>query len=134
MTHWAVKYIGLPYCPGGRDKNGVDCWGLLKLIYQDEWNMSLPELPGLPQEDLLKISREILAQIKVGWTEVSKPRDGCAVAMSQRDALHHVGVWVDVDGGRVLHSPKAPVVAESIRFLSWKGFKKIQFFVYGHHH
>lgn len=134
MSHWAAKYIGLPYVPGGREKDGVDCWGLLRLIYKEEMQLDLPLLPGVVDESLLAISRRF--ESASNWFEISAPEDGCAVAMSKHRFLHHVGIWAEADGGKVIHcwSVVATSSAETIRSLRVKGFKVIKFFRYGLHH
>lgn len=132
--HWATKYIGLPYAEGGRDRKGLDCWGLLRLIYKDEKGVLLPDLPGITTEGPLAIAHQIAAQEKEGWQEVPSPQDCDAVAMSLKNALHHVGIWVDADGGKVIHSWKPfCVVADTIPWLRVKGIRTIRFFRYGSH-
>lgn len=134
MSHWITKYIGLPYVTGGRDARGVDCWGLLRLIYRQERGIDLPEYPGLDLEQIRAISREILAIASRDWREVVTPQDGDAVAMSLKDALHHVGVWVDADGGKIVHCWKGlSVVAETVRMVKMKGVRTVRFFQYGLH-
>ena len=36
------KYIGLVFEDRGRGPNGYDCWGLLSLIYKEEFGVNLP--------------------------------------------------------------------------------------------
>jgi cell wall-associated NlpC family hydrolase len=132
-AHWIVKYIGLPYVEGGRDWRGVDCWGLLCLIYKQELGIDLPALPGVVQGKPLAISREIEERSK-DWVEVPKPDDGDAVAMGMKEAPHHVGVWVGADGGKVVHAWHGfSVGADTIKVLRIKGIRTIRFFRYGRH-
>lgn len=35
MLHWSADYIGLPWGEIGRDRAGVDCWGLAFLALQE---------------------------------------------------------------------------------------------------
>ena len=38
---WLNRYIGKPYKYGGRDMEGLDCYGLVKVIYNDRYNLKL---------------------------------------------------------------------------------------------
>ena len=46
MYKWVNNYIGIPFVSGGRDKTGCDCYGLVRLILQNEYNIELPLLSG----------------------------------------------------------------------------------------
>ena len=129
MIHWAAKYIGMKYTLGSRGPNEVDCWGLLYLIYRREFHIELPEFPGIALADLMVIRNQLREAIQTDWVEVEKPFDGAAVAMSQRATLHHVGIYVRSDGGKVLHGwDGRGVVADTISDLRLKGFRVIRFF------
>lgn len=40
---WCNNYIKVPFKDHGRDENGCDCWGLVRLIYKKELAIDLPE-------------------------------------------------------------------------------------------
>jgi NlpC/P60 family len=39
---FADQYCGLPYLRKGRDKNGLDCWGLVRLVLAEQLGQTYP--------------------------------------------------------------------------------------------
>ena len=45
-SHWSATYIGAPWSARGRDRDGLDCWGLVRLVYRDRLFRDLPDYQG----------------------------------------------------------------------------------------
>lgn len=39
---WAGRYIGLPFQDHGRDRSGLDCWGLARLVLAEQFGHAVP--------------------------------------------------------------------------------------------
>lgn len=124
-----TPYVGLKHKPGGRDKNGVDCWGLVYLVYRERFNITLPRLPGVAGHSIIRVAGVIREQMEEDWEEIPKPFDGCVVGMSQNAAIHHVGIAIFATGTKIVHTMEGfQVIAEPRQTLRWKGFKTIKFY------
>lgn len=42
MKSWVASYLNLPFKDQGRTREGVDCYGLVRLIYQEQLRIELP--------------------------------------------------------------------------------------------
>ena len=41
LPAWVADYVGLPWEPYGRTRAGVDCWGLVRLVYEERLGICL---------------------------------------------------------------------------------------------
>lgn len=104
-------------------------------VYKTHYGIELPEFADYNDKDL---KRTMVALSKAEhdpvWKRIEKPVDGCAVGLSLNELFHHVGVYLEIDGGLVLHSmDKKNVVAQSVARLRADGFRRIEFFVHQSH-
>lgn len=88
------KYIGIPYKDGGRDSTGLDCWGLVRLIYRDEMGIVLPSFDGQYSTDDQERLEELFHQYREGW-EPCEAFEGAVVLFRVLGSETHVGVMVD---------------------------------------
>jgi sulfur carrier protein ThiS len=89
------KYIGLKYKEKGRDFDGVDCWGLVRLIYKNELQIDLPSFSSeYTQTDVQRIE-ELIAQYKEGWESIEQPEEGSIVLFRVLGSESHVGIVVN---------------------------------------
>jgi len=124
------KYVGLPYAPAGRSvnkDNGVDCWGLLCLIYQQELEIELPRFEKisfdaakrLSESELLKYTNAELDWLPIIDNNVS-PLDVIVIRIGMLPL--HVGIVVDPLTGTMLNTRSAlgESIIEPYRTYVWK--------------
>lgn len=75
------KYLSIPFKEGGKDFNGVYCYGLCQLFYRIEMGIILPEI-----NKVWEISETI-----------KKPEKYCVIAFSEigSEIEDHVGIMLD---------------------------------------
>lgn len=104
------KYVGLPFVSRGRDMDGVDCWGLVRLIYQRELQITLPSYGEIYAEDLINVSHEISAGKDFEfWTDIKRediqPFDVVVMKFYGSRRIGHVGIMID--NKNVLHTERS---------------------------
>lgn len=103
---WWADYIGLPF---GTGLGEVTCWSLVRQVYAERLEISLPEFGDIDPRDLARVAREMRDGKDSGpWCEPARPGVFDVVLMrSARGgrAVCHVGLVADVR--RVLHAEEA---------------------------
>jgi cell wall-associated NlpC family hydrolase len=104
--HWSAAYVGLPWREKGRDRTGLDCYGLVRLVYADELGIDLPSYAeayaGIAER--AEIAALIAADAaRWPWVPVAQGEERAFdVAVFRRGRLEaHVGIVVG--GRRMLH-------------------------------
>ena len=74
--HWSAEYIGIPYQINGRDRDGIDCWGLVRLVYQEQLGKQIPSYAGYYDhaEDYDGFATAFDEGI-ADWQEVTEPKE-----------------------------------------------------------
>jgi hypothetical protein len=101
--NWLNDYIGIPYVEGGRDYKGCDCYGLVKLVYQFEYGIELPDW-CTDHRDFKRYDKMIKGVVCGGdFTPMDAPHDGSFVIVERAKLSHHIGLFY---GSGVLHAER----------------------------
>jgi cell wall-associated NlpC family hydrolase len=67
---WAASYLGIRYAAHGRTRAGLDCWGLVKLVYAEQRGMVLADFAHVDPENGDAVAAAVDAE-RVSWAEVN---------------------------------------------------------------
>jgi probable lipoprotein NlpC len=102
MTDWVRDYIGLPFLGHGRDRAGVDCYGLYRLVLSEQLGIQLPEYLSYDSiTDRAGIAATVADAQEALWQEVNAPRLYDLVLLRLYGLPLHVGLYLGL--GRMLH-------------------------------
>lgn len=98
-------FVGLPYQDNGRSREGCDCWGLVRLVYAEHANITLPcysDLYRTAEDDAANAA--LIAGHLDEWQEVAenevRPLDCLLMKVGGKEC--HIGIVVKP--GYVLHT------------------------------
>ena len=97
LNNFAAAVIGIPFVDRGRDRRGLDCWGLVKLLYWECFGLALPDGPYSCQEP--EAAAGALRLGAQGWREVPLGRERPGDVLLTRPC--HTGVVLMP--GKMLH-------------------------------
>lgn len=123
-VHWAEQYIGRAYIP-----RAFDCWAFFRLVQWERFGRDLPVV-SVDSCNRLACAREIRDHDeRASWSRVANPQEGDGVLMASNKYPSHVGVWVDTNGGAVLHCVEgAGVVLQRPAQLAAAGWPRLEFY------
>ncbi len=126
---WVERYVGLPWIAYATGPTAYDCWGLVVYVAEKYYNLSFTRHLDTVTNDSRAIHKTIRKEIASGkWQQSETPRDGSVVLLSLSRKFHHIGIWIDVDGGMLLHSFEGSgVCLSSLAQLKDAGFQRIEF-------
>jgi cell wall-associated NlpC family hydrolase len=102
---WIKKYIGIPFLSNGRTTKGCDCYGLVRLVLNNEYGASLPELSDDYTNAVnVKETARLFAEKRpvLAAKKIQAPQEGAVVIITERGVPAHVGIVAG--GGYVLHT------------------------------
>lgn len=114
------------YVLNGTKDHEIDCLKFFALTQKRLFGRDIP-LHHLDSDDLAGWIKLVVHYKKeLHWNEIPHPIHGCAVEMSHHQRPYHIGTWLDLQGGGVLHcTPKAGVTFQSLKELQIAGWNRI---------
>jgi cell wall-associated NlpC family hydrolase len=104
IATWAGVYVGIPFKTGGHDRLGCDCWGLLALIYEEVFGITVPlysdQYDSLNVQVLARVVADNLPASRWRQVPVAIPGDGLLLRVLGQEV--HVGI--SVGDRRFLHA------------------------------
>lgn len=94
-------YIGIPWEAGAQGPNSYDCMAFFRFIQKEAFNIEVPLIIAPDYDDQMYIADMFSNNPeRKKWIKIPKQEHGCAVLVHRP---MHIGVWLDIDGGGVLH-------------------------------
>ena len=120
-----IGYIGLPWIAGQRD-----CWLFFRENSEKHYDRTIPTV-DVDVMDIRDVIHKVDAEKQARWEQIDRPEDGCAVLMSRNRYPVHIGMWLDIDGGKVLHCAQGMgVVFQNRQALAFDGWTGLTFWRY----
>jgi hypothetical protein len=123
MKHWAISYLGLPF------KNGEsDCYGLVRRVYKERLNIELPII-DVNSLNTVSVIKCIGGYDRSEWVNVASPNEFDVIQMGHANRPHHVGIWINVDCGKILHSTEQyGAIIQSVQQAKSNGWKVLDIY------
>lgn len=122
---WFAEYVGIPFKSLGRDLNGCDCYGLVRIVMLEQYNIDLPELLTYDNAlDHANITDVITNNIPLlSGKKVDSPEEGAVVIFATQGLSSHIGLFVSdklilhttKNTGSVIESVNTPRIKNKIR-------------------
>jgi cell wall-associated NlpC family hydrolase len=95
---WTDNYIGMPFKCDGKDRTGLDCWGLVALVYKEQLGIELPLYKGVFTDLSQACLRRVAATMKYErrkWHEVKDPQLYDVIMLRSGEYAWHVGLVIN---------------------------------------
>ena len=127
---WVADVIGKHWKEYETGPDYFDCWGIVCHGFEQKFKTTLDRHLETPTLNPLEFHKVVKSEIKSEkWVKIEQLEDGCLVLMSQSRVWHHVGMWLEINGGRLLHSRDGVGVSLDSRNVL-KTFNKTEFWKY----
>lgn len=124
------RVVGLPYAEDASGPEAYGCRGLAQACQREVFERDLP-VPVLGDAASVMTVLAAIARgdTSCGWCEAERPRHGDVVTLRCQREPQHIGVWLAIDRGRLLHAVNGQgVMFESRAMLELGGWGRFRFY------
>lgn len=115
---------------GATGPDAFDCWSMFQLVQHHLFGRKVLAVRLGEEAGVREVRKAVAAHPANAQWEAhdGAPRHGDAVKMGHLNNPFHIGVWLDIDRGMVLHHTEVTgVCCDSLAQLAARGFRKIGF-------
>ena len=128
--YWVNDYINKPWRAYARGTDAYDCWGLVIHVLGHHFNTFTHQHSSVITDDSEGITTAFYEELSSGqWKAIDTPEHGSVVVCWQSGKVRHVGVYLAIDGGLILHSKENKGVTTDRLPAFQQVFSKVQFYV-----
>ena len=126
MAHWTTQYLEIPFKVHGRNETGLDCWGLVCLIYLEQFGIELPsyadDYTDLQDKNYLsKLYENEITNSDIRWLSILRGQEQYGDVFLLPLAGIRVHVAVCVEPGLMIQIVKGEqVIVEEYYEAIWK--------------
>jgi hypothetical protein len=120
-------YIGLPWEAGAQGPEAYDCWSFFRQVQARHFGITVPVILASDYDDPAALAGLFRGHGETArWKRLEAPVHGCGVMVHKP---LHAGIWLDIDGGGVLHCARGAGVIWTPE-SSWRvsGFGRREFY------
>lgn len=123
-AHWCERYLGEPWIAGEHD-----CWAFARRVWREQFHLDVPPV-DVDASARLACSRAFAGHAeREHWQPVLKPNEGDAALIGKSARPSHVGLYVDANGGAILHCVQGfGVVCQSPKALQTAGWRVLGYY------
>lgn len=95
LPDWVSNYMGYPFKERGRDRKGLDCWGLVRLVLKEQFDIEAPSYAADYYSVLNEKHINHLIQTHLGfWHPVYPSQPGDCILFRLNKSPSHIGIVV----------------------------------------
>jgi cell wall-associated NlpC family hydrolase len=125
------RVVGLPWSDKAEGPDAFDCRGLTKVCLRELFQRELPLGSDDPAEVAATVKGIAGGNPAIPWTIARSPSHGDVVTLRSVSHPRHIGVWLAINRGGLLHAvEEAGVMFEPMIMLTTMGWSRFVYYRY----